>query len=613
MRKLAIVIAVLIAAGLAYVFWPTPKEIPPVADQATLRKTPLGSIVGFVDAYGAHAWLGLPFAAPPVGDLRWKAPRPPQPWSNVRDALAIGNMCVQYPSLLSGAGRSPKSNAPVGNEDCLYLNVWAPPFPAADVPTGEKARPVMFWIHGGGNSIGHGGSYSGAHLSAAHDVLVVTINYRLGPFGWFSHPALRSESASPEDNSGNYGLLDAIAALHWVRENIAAFGGNPDNVTIFGESAGGADVLALMASPLAKGLFQRAIVESGGLFPDSRDFAENYHDDATPGHAFSGREAVNRLLIKDGKAADAASAKSAQNAMSNDELHTLLMSAPATDIMTLYEGGGFGMINAPELFSDGLVLPNEMDMVKLFSDPATYNAVPVILGTNRDEIALFMVRDPRWVENRLWIFPHLRDQAAYLRSVRYQTDAWRIGGVDSIAEALNRSQRGKVFAYRFDWDEEPTVMGYDLSTALGAAHGLEIAFVFGEFERGLGLKYLYPKSPARDQLSKSMMSYWTEFAYSGDPGTGRDGKEVRWLPWDTDGQRSVTLDTTPPGIRMSPDLLTIGTLKQRLLQDGSITDTRERCRLYAQLFRGPTFVNDEYMHLGSEGCAKYDPESFRSF
>jgi para-nitrobenzyl esterase len=614
MRKFVIaVVLLLIAGGIAYKFWPQHPAPPPVADQTTLRTTPLGQVVGFVGDRGAHVWLGLPFAAPPVGDLRWKAPRRPQPWTTVRPALAIGNMCVQYPSLLSGGGPT-KSNAPVGNEDCLYLNIWAPPFAPADVPTGDKARPVMVWIHGGGNSIGHGGSYNASHLVTEHGVLVVTINYRLGPFGWFSHPALRSDTASPEDNSGNYGLLDSIAALHWVRDNIAAFGGDPKKVTIFGESAGGTDVLALLASPLAKGLFQRAIVESGGMFIAPRAFAENYHDDATtPGHAFSGRESVNRLLVKEGKAADTASAKSVQDTMSNDELRTLLMNAKSADIMTLYNGGGFGMIDAPELFSDGVVLPNDVEPASLFSDPAKYNAVPVILGTNRDEVALFMVRDPRWVENRLWIFPKLKDQTAYLRQVRYQTDSWRLGGVDSIAEAMVRSQPGQVYAYRFDWDEEPSVMGYDLSVALGAAHGLEIAFVFGEFEGGLGLKYLYPKTPARDALSSSMMSYWTEFAYSGDPGTGRDGKEVRWLPWDNEGQRSIVFDTPPSGIHMTGDLITIDGLKDRLLHDASITDQTEFCSTYAQLFRGANFDNDQYLHLGKEGCAKFDPESFRRF
>ncbi len=615
MRKFVIAIVLLLIAGsVAYRFWPKPAAPPPVVDQATLRQTPLGPVVGSIDARGGHAWRGLPFAAPPVGELRWKAPRPPQPWTDVREALAVGNMCVQFPSLLSGAGRDPKSTAPVGSEDCLYLNIFAPPFVPNDIPSGDKARPVMFWIHGGGNSIGHGGSYNGSHLATQHGVVVITINYRLGPFGWFAHPALRSDTASPADNSGNFGLLDSIAALHWVHDNIAAFGGNPSNITIFGESAGGANVLALMASPMAKGLFHRAIVQSGGMFIAPRSIAENYHDDATsPGHEFSGRESANRLLVKAGKAADATAARSVQDAMSNDELRTLLANATATDIMSLYSGGFGGMVDAPGMSSDGVVLPNDIDAAALFSDPTKYNSVPVILGTNRDEVALFMVRDPRWVERRLWIFPRLKDEAAYLRQVRYGTDSWRLRGVDSIAEAMIRSQPGQVYGYRFDWDEESSLMGYDLSVALGAAHGLEIAFVFGEFEGGLGLSYLYPKSPARDALSNSMMSYWTEFAYSGNPGTGRDGKEVHWLPWGTDGQRSITLDTTPPGIRMSPDLITLDGLKQRLLADTSITDQVELCRTYAQLFRDAAFDIDQYQHLGKEGCARFDPTSFRRF
>jgi para-nitrobenzyl esterase len=141
MRKVVITLVVLlIAAAIAYRFWPKERAPPPVADQVTLRQTPLGPVVGFVDARGGHVWRGVPFAAPPVGELRWKAPRPPQAWTDTRGALAIGNMCVQYPSLLSGAGRNPESTAPVGSEDCLYLNVFAPRFAPGDVPAGDTMR-----------------------------------------------------------------------------------------------------------------------------------------------------------------------------------------------------------------------------------------------------------------------------------------------------------------------------------------------------------------------------------------------------------------------------------------------------------------------------------------
>ena len=614
MRKFLIAAIVLVVlAGIAYAFWPKHQEPPPVADQSTLRQTPLGPVVGFTGARGANVWLGIPYAAPPVGELRWKAPRPAQPWTTPRNALAIGNMCVQFPSLLSGAGRSPKSNAPVGDEDCLYANVWAPPFSPGDVPSGDKARPVMFWIHGGGNSIGHGGSYSGAHLATAHNVVVVTFNYRLGPFGWFSHPALRSADASAEDNSGNYGLLDSIAALQWVRDNIAAFGGDPNKVTIFGESAGGGDVLALMASPLAKGLFQNAIVESGGFFVAPRAFAENYHDDATPGHPFSGREVVNRLLVRAGKAGDAAAAKTAQNTMSDEELRTLLTGATAADIMTLYEGGGFGMINAPEMFGDGAVLPLEPDAEKLFADPAQYNAVPVILGTNRDEPALFMVRDPQAGRNPFVDLPapQGRSELPATRSIRRRL----------LANRRRRQHR-------------------DRAREIAAGPGVRLSLRLGRRRLGDGLRPLdrarrrarprdrirvrrvrrrarafVPLSEnacARSALEKHDVVLGRVRALR-QPRKGRDGSEVQWLPWGTDGKTTILLDTTPPGIRMSSDLITVDSLKQRLIADTSITDQREHCELYAQTFRWDWFDKEQYLHLGKEGCAAYDPESFRRF
>jgi para-nitrobenzyl esterase len=342
--------------------------------------------------------------------------------------------------------------------------------------------------------------------------------------------------------------------------------------------------------------------------------AQHYVDDTEAGHRFSSREVVNQLLIKGGKATDRAAAKAAQDAMPAADVGPWLRAHSATDIMALYNGSSFGMINWPNLFADGYVLPAESDPAKLFADPAKYNAVPVMIGTNRDEMALFMVRDPHWVTTRFWIFPRLEDPGAYERAVSYQSQAWKIRGVDDIARLLVQAQPGKVFAYRFDWDEEPSIMGYDLSKALGAAHGLEIAFAFGNFEGGLARADLYPKSAARDALSTSMMSYWTEFAFNGDPGDGRDHKEVKWLPWGTDNQRMLILDTAGDGgIRMSGEELTVSGLKQRLRDDPSITDQHERCGLYATVFRYGAFDQNEYLNLGAGGCAAYDPESFRTF
>ncbi len=611
MGKWILAAAVAVAAVMLYLSLRDTSS-PPTAAEVTARGTKTGDLVGFVAPTGAHAWLGIPYAQPPVGELRWMAPRPRTSWSGRREALMPGPMCMQFPSVLSGAGLTTNDGEPVGSEDCLYLNVWSPPFEPASVPAGKSALPVMVWIHGGGNTIGHAGSYDGATLAKTHDLVVVTINYRLGPFGWFAHPALGGGGATGADASGNYGTLDTIAALEWVQDHIAAFGGDPNRVTIFGESAGGTNVLALMASPLARGLFDGAIVQSGGLFLSSPAHATNYVDDDEPGHPSSTRETVNRLLIAAARATDRDAARQVQDSMGEDEIRDFLIATPAADILSAYEGRGFGMIDMPTLVADGDVLPEERDPADIFSDATYYNPVPVMLGSNRDELALFLTRHPRWTENHFWIFPRLKDPVAYRRFVGYQSKAWKARGVDELARQLHAAQGRGVWAYRFDWDEEGSIMGFDLAEALGAAHGLEIAFVFGDFDGGLGLGYLYPQTDARDALSRSMMSYWAAFAHRGDPGTGMARDQVPWQPWGGDS-RMIVFDTdTEPGtgIRMSAEEVTFDSLKAELLADTSFTEPKDKCEMYALLFREALFSESEYDALG---CEAYPPEAFRNF
>jgi para-nitrobenzyl esterase len=271
------------------------------------------------------------------------------------------------------------------------------------------------------------------------------------------------------------------------------------------------------------------------------------------------------------------------------------------------------MINVPDNFGDGYVLP-DMTTEEIFSSADNHNMVPVILGTNRDEPALFMSRAPQYVENFLWVFPRLKDEAQYLRAVKYGAESWKERGVDSLANYMTAAGNPDVYAYRFDWDEEGSIMGYDLSVALGAAHALEIPFVFGDFEGGLGLEYLYGDSPGRDALSDSMMSYWTQFAITGDPGSGRDGEEVTWVSWGSDGKTSILLDTPQDqGIRMWDQELTVAGLKAALASDSTITDPAERCRLYVTSFGRGNFDQQEYDNFGPEGCAQFDPDSFGFF
>ena len=250
-----IIVSVVVVAVFLFFVLPEDniEELDPEPSLVTLRGTEAGEVVGFIDNFGSRAWMGIPFAKPPVGDLRWEAPQRPSRSTERIKAIRPSSDCVQYTSALTtGQGGSPDSI--VGNEDCLYLNVWSPPN-AVDLP-------VMLWIHGGGNSIGSGSPYNGSILAARYKVVVVTINYRLGVLGWFHHPKLIRNA---KVKSGNFGLLDIVRSLEWTRDNIDEFGGDPGNVTIFGESSGGANVLALMASPLVEGLFHKAIIQSGGL------------------------------------------------------------------------------------------------------------------------------------------------------------------------------------------------------------------------------------------------------------------------------------------------------------------------------------------------------------
>jgi para-nitrobenzyl esterase len=596
-----VIISIAVVGYLSMTTEETPEQLPPVRADETLRNTTAGDVVGFIDIHDSLAWKGIPFAQPPKADLRWRAPQPPEPWKGVRETLAASDMCPQMISALSGdTGESDSQIA--GVEDCLYLNIWSPP--------NASNLPVMFWIHGGGNSIGHGGSYNGATLATRENVVLVVINYRLGPLGWFSHPAL--DRGDPLDDSGNFGTLDAVAGLQWTRDNITAFGGDPNNVTVFGESAGAFDTLAMIASPLASGLFHRAIVQSGGFFATAMESARNQITDG--GHEWSSAEIVNRLLVKDGTVPDLSAARSYQSDMGQMNIRDYLYDKSVEDIFSIFEGGGFGMLDTPAIFADGHVIPSEANE-EIFGDPDNHNMVPVILGTNRDEVALFLAQSPEYRDTFLWMFPRLKNEDKYLRNVRYSSLAWKQRGVDNLANLMTAAGNPNVYAYRFDWDEEGSVMGYDMSKAFGAAHALEIPFVFGSFEGGISaLGPLFQNSPGKDALSAAMMSYWGQFAYTGNPERSSEGTRVPWTSWGTNGKTAIVFDTEQDrGIRMMDEEVTVASIKTELESDSGITDVRERCALYVRTFRFSSFDEDEYRDFGPEGCAEFDVSEFAGF
>jgi len=271
--------------------------------------TTYGDVKGFADNADTWVWKAIPFATPPVGELRWQAPHDPEPWSGIREETEFCNWCPQFSSEFD-----PSNNTMhlAGNEDCLYLNIWRP-------QSEEIHLPVYLWIHGGGNSVGSASIYDGSILASTSNLIVITIQYRLGPFGWFTHPALR-QGESALDDSGNYGTLDIIKALEWVRDNINAFGGDPNNVTIAGESAGAINVLSLIISPAASSLFHKAIAQSGLLSPVPLSAGDSYANTV-----------IEALLANDGTPED--QAQSVRESMTDAEIEAYLRSKSTEEFL----------------------------------------------------------------------------------------------------------------------------------------------------------------------------------------------------------------------------------------------------------------------------------------
>jgi len=605
MKKVVVAIAIIVIVILLAVFRPWVSK--PIADSRALRHPPAGDVVGFADQHNTFAWLGVPFAKPPVGDLRWRTPQPLPPWPDQRPALALSPPCAQLKTLTTF-----DKHATTGSEDCLYLNIWTPVMTSAADEIAGKRLAVMVWIHGGGDTMGIAEATPGSHLAGAEHVVVVSLQYRLGVFGWFGHPALRQAAATPADASANFGLLDLVAGLQWVHDNIAAFGGDPTNVTIFGESSGGHDVMALMAAAPAKGLFQRAISESGSVHATPPSEAENYFDDADAGLPFSSRELINNLLVSDG-AKDRAAAKARQQAMDDQALLVYLRGKTPKQLLAVVTGVSTGMYDWPVVIRDGYIVPDKPAM-QVFADPAQYNAVPVMLGGNRDEYKLFMMGDPDLTTTRFGFVPKIKDLAAYNRITGYYSARWRAEAQGEVAALLHKNQGDTVYTYRFDWDDEPSYGPVNLHDLWGAGHSVEINFVFGD-DVTTGVPFVRSKSngPGRDALSRAMMGYWAAFARDGAPGNGGDPANPVWQPWHETGPSLMILNSPDHGgVRMSDDRQRIADIKARLRTDAALATPEARCKLYAGLFHagfGDRVYWDEAEYK-SLGCEAYPPGSF---
>ncbi len=470
----------------------------------------------------------VPFAAPPVGELRWRAPQPAPPWNGVRRADRFGPVAMQMGASVPGAPQEPIS------EDCLTLNIWTP----AKL-TGQKL-PVMVWIPGGGFTQESASMplYWGDAL-AARGVIVVTINYRVGLLGWLSHPELSRESG--HHSSGNYGLLDQIAALAWIKRNVPAFGGDPGRVTIWGQSAGSMSVSLLMASPLARGLFQRAIGQSGGYF--------------VPPAATSSPEG---LFLK-GAEEQGVKLASELGAKSLEALRKL----EPEQFLKHHDAGTMHPI------IDGYVLPEEP--FAAFA-AGRQNDVPILIGSNADEarplisgadvkLATFaedagkafgsdVVRS--LAEEYLKIYPAKTDREAreararFERDLRFGWDTW------TWARMQAKAGRGKVFSYYFA--HLPPYPPGSPFTDWGAGHWAELRYSFDHLSQES-----WAWSDADRALARMMTTYWTNFAKSGDP--NGDGLPV-WPNFTIDNQRVLHLDGSATVVGV-PNLEWLGRLDSR--------------------------------------------------
>ncbi|MDG2305311.1 MAG: carboxylesterase family protein [Candidatus Binatia bacterium] len=501
---------------------PTPAEPtdpPTPADPAPLDVTTEGGKLRGTTDGGVRSFMGIPYAAPPVEGLRWRSPAPAAAWESVREAKLAGPPCPQ---------NIPVMNAPTGFEDCLYLNVLTPdPLPAGPAP-------VMVWIHGGGFTSGDGRHYTGATngrtIAAETGTIVVTLNYRLGQLGFLAHHALTNEDPS-RPSSGNYGLEDQVAALEWIERNIAAFGGDPENVTIFGESAGGISVCALLASPLSGGLFHRGIIQSGpcttkfATLADAERQGERFAEQLGCGDALEVLECMRKAPA--------------------DRVAAALPPDPAF----FFSEGEFG--SWFPIVDDFVLTENIADSFA----SGSFHRVPLLVGSNEDEGTLFVALSHDHLGRPLEASQY-RDRIALLISdddetidrveARYPLDAFETPGLalsesfgdaalacPTIETARLAADHTPTYLYQFDYPDAAFQIPLNIEIDLGAFHSAEISYAFGTPATDA------PFSDVEEQLATSMVGYWTRFAATGDPnGPGA----VAWPRLD-DSRRHLILST----------------------------------------------------------------------
>ena len=556
---------------------------------------------GIVDGYKNGRviyWDDIPYAKPPIDQLRWKAPRTINNSKNIISSKE-NNYCVQRPSSLGGPGGE---GLYVGTEDCLYLDISAPARKKSEL------LPVMFWIHGGGNTSGLKDLYDFNKMVRRHNVIVVRINYRLGPFGWFTHPSIQ-DFQTDLDKTSNFGTLDIIAALHWVKENISLFGGDPDNVTIFGESAGGHNVFSLLVSDKSKGLFHKAISMSGYTTSISPKDAYVQNDKSSTS-SYTSSEIVKKIIKE---------LSNEKETYSNEEIRDILLNLSTQEFFEHYANRET-YEEIPLLTSDNIVIPEAGLRASLFNKDIV-NKVPTIAGSNRDEVKLWLATAEYFVEldfsavGSLLNIPNvkLKDEDAFEAFNYYRSSAWKIRGVDIPLKGLYESGNSNLYAYQYDWDDHRRYVVADFKKLIGAAHATEIPLLAGNAKLVGGYPLsdlIYPAGRSRLFTSRNMMRFWTNFAKSGEPGMSTNS--IRWssiVENNEFGSSYIVIDNKN-NLKVKEDKKTFKSLAKELFEDSRVNEL-EKCVILLQMF---TFVGndlyDENIKHYPGNCERSKSENF---
>ena len=539
----------------------------------------------------------IPYAQPPLNDLRWKAPR--KILSPVEISPQTNNFCIQRPSNLGGADGD---NFYVGSEDCLYLDIYIPK------ETINKKLPVMFWIHGGGNTSGLKDLYDFSKMVSKHDVIVVTANYRLGPFGWFTHPAIQDYQQG-DDKTSNFGTLDLIMALRWVNENIENFNGDPKNITIFGESAGGHNVLSLLVSQKAKGLFHKAISMSGYTTSISPDEAYNPSEKSST-YDFSSFQVVKNLTNSSKEFEDI-------KLNDNENIRRFLLEISAEEFFKIYADRK-PYQELPLLTSDGIIIPAG-GLRDALSNKDHVNIVPTIAGYNRDEVKLWLASAKYFVDVEFSFLGSvlglpkvgLNNEDSFEAFNFYRSSAWKIRGVDEPLKSLNNAGNEDLYAYRYDWDDHRRFFVANFKQLIGAAHATEIPLLTGNMDLVGGYPLsdlLYPPSFSKRYMSKNLMKFWTNFAKTGAP--GMSSNLVSWEPYLSTKKGSYLVLDKKKNLAMKEDNVSFKSLTNKLTDDNRLSKI-EKCVVLLQMF---TFVGDDLYDENivnyPEKCVRGDSEQF---